>query len=728
MITLTIDGREAVVAPGTLLVEAARRIGVQVPVFCYHPRMAPVGACRMCLVHVEKMPKLVPACATPAQEGMVVRTDTEEVMRSHEGILDFLLGTHPLDCPVCDAGGRCDLQNNAMRFAANRSHYAEPKRHLKKAWHLGPMVELDQERCILCTRCVRFMAEVAGDPALTLHERGGHTVVDVAEGRSFDSIFAGNTIEICPVGALTSRPFRFHARPWDMDSVDSVCPHCPVGCRTRIALRRGDIMEVVARDNEEVNWSWLCDRGRFGYGFVHDASRPREPLLRQGGSLRAVGWPEVLDAVRAGLSGRVGLIGGARCSLEAQYLLRRYVREELGSPNLDHRVLGLLTAIPPGPVGRIADVDDADLVVALDAELLEEAPVLALRIRHFARLGQLRVLAAGVSSALLDLPHEHLDPDPARALQDLADGRGASGRAFLHARKVVLLWSGRGREVGETLPAAVAARAGETFTLVVGGLGNSFGAQAAGLVPAEGGLDVRGMLEAARDGRLDALLIVAQDYLDFPDTALLDAAIDRVPFLAVAATTAGPLAERAAAVLPLAAWAESDGHFVNLEGRAQRYFAGAARASGQRDDWRPFAELLGLDWGQERIAEELRRELPELFGADRCRGAALPSGGAPTTLEAALAPSLFQKGFLPEPLLRPLVPQAEVLASPLRLEELGRSDGEELRIGAGRYRLRATPGLPAEEVRVRAGTPGSAEVLRELVRRPVGSGRAPGGA
>ncbi len=660
MITLTIDGREVQVEPGTLILDAAKQAGIDIPVFCYHPRMDPVAACRMCLVRIEKMPKLQPACATPVAEGMVVHTDTDEVRKSHAGVLEFLLANHPLDCPVCDKGGECELQDNSIRYGPNLTRFADHKRHLDKARPLGPIVELDQERCIQCMRCVRFMQEVAGDPVLTLHDRGGHAVVDVAEGRTFDSIFSGNTIEICPVGALTSRPYRFKARPWDLDEVESICPHCPVGCNIRLSLRHGEVKRILSRDNEEIDWGWLCDRGRFGYGFVHEGVRVTEPLIRRGDRLAPVSWPEAIAAVGNGMKGRVGALGGGRSSLEAQYLMRRWMEEKLGSRNVDHRVLPLTTAIAPGQVGRIDDVNDADLVLALDAELNEEAPVLSLRLRRFAR-GGLRIVSISERTGLLDMPHQDvMTGNVAQTLAQIAKGEGEVGEAFLKAKKVLMIWSGRGHDVTDAIEAAVHARSGETYTMVVGGLANSFGAQAVGLVPGEGGLDTRSMLEAAAKGELDGLFLLAQELDEFPDQELVASALSQLKFLAVAQVVPSALTERADVVLPLAAWAESDGHFVNMEGRAQRYYAGATRPSGVYDDWQLMAELLGVAWGQEETAAAVRSELPSLFEAHRRDGVPQPTGGYEPVARAPVQASIYHKGVTPDPFLRSLGPQAEL--------------------------------------------------------------------
>ncbi len=725
MITLTVDDREVQVQPGTLIIDAAKAVGIEIPVFCYHPRMDPAAACRMCLVRVEKMPKLMPACATPVSEGMVVHTDTDEVQKAHAGVLEFLLANHPLDCPICDKGGECELQDNSIAYGPRATRFADSKRHLDKARALGPIVELDQERCIQCTRCIRFMDEVAGDPVLTVHDRGGHAVIDTAENRTFDSIFSGNTIEICPVGALTSRPFRFKARPWDLDEVDSVCPHCPVGCNIKLSVRHGEVKRILSRDSEEIDWGWICDRGRFGYGFLKHGERLEQPMLRKDGKLAPVSWDEAVSVLRERMQGNSGALGGGRHSLEAAYLLRRFL-DQVGTKNVDHRVLPLYSAIAPGPVGRIDDVNDADLLISLDVELLEEAPVLALRMREFQRKRGLRIVSVSPRRGLLDMPHQEAQtPDVAATLRAIAQGEGDIGQEFLAAQKVLLLWNGRSEDVFSAIGAAVAARSGETATLVAGSLANSFGAQAAGLLPKDGGLDARGMLEAAAAGQLDALLVIGHDILsEFPDAELAAQAIEKVPFLAVAGTVPSETTGRADLVLPLAAWAESDGHFVNMEGRAQPYAAGSDRSPQLVDDWELMARLLGIAPDYEAILAEVQSALAPLFAAERRQGAEAPEGGYRPVPGAAIAgASIYYKGVTPDPFLNSIVPQTRVAVAPDVAEAAGAAEDDEVEVSGLRAALHVDPDLPPGAVLVRAGQEGANHALtraaevRALARR-----------
>ncbi|HEY8600345.1 MAG TPA: 2Fe-2S iron-sulfur cluster-binding protein, partial [Thermomicrobiales bacterium] len=296
-VTLTIDEREVTVPKGTLLVEAAKSAGIDIPVFCYEPRLAPVGACRMCLVEIEKMPRLQTACTTPVGDGMVVRTNAAKPRAAQSDVLGMLLSNHPLDCPVCDKGGECPLQDTTFNYGPGISKFIEPKRTFPKPIPLSPLIALDRERCIMCYRCVRFQREIPGDEALTVIDRGSHSEIAVTEGRDFDSPFSGNTIELCPVGALTSIPFRFSARPWDLTKVSSVCDKCSVGCNLNVEYRNNTVLRLTSHPNPPVDDGWLCDHGRFTYEYVNDKGRISQPQIRRNGQLVPVPWDEALDFV-----------------------------------------------------------------------------------------------------------------------------------------------------------------------------------------------------------------------------------------------------------------------------------------------------------------------------------------------------------------------------------------------------------------------------------------------
>ena len=302
MISFTIDGREVTAPENSMLVDAAKYGDVEIPVFCYEPKLgAPVGACRMCLVEIEGIPKLQTGCSTAVKDGMVVYTQTERVKTAQRSVVEFLLINHPLDCPVCDKGGECPLQDITFGWGAGISRFVEPKRHFVKPLELSPLVAIDRERCILCYRCVRFSQEVAEDYQLVLLERGTHSYVATFDGHPYVAPFAGNIVELCPVGALTSRPYRFRARPWDIEDAGSVCTLCPSQCNVTLTVRDERALRVLGRENPEVDDGWLCDKGRFAYQSFHVDERITRPLVRDGGQLRPVSWERALEQATATL-------------------------------------------------------------------------------------------------------------------------------------------------------------------------------------------------------------------------------------------------------------------------------------------------------------------------------------------------------------------------------------------------------------------------------------------
>ncbi|HXF57198.1 MAG TPA: NADH-quinone oxidoreductase subunit NuoG, partial [Actinomycetota bacterium] len=400
LVTLTIDGKQVTVPKGTLIIRAAERLGIEIPRFCDHPLLDPVAACRQCYVKVEGQRKLMTACSTPVAEGMVVHTQftDEEVRKAQEAVLEFLLINHPLDCPVCDRGGECPLQDQALAFGPGESRYIEAKRTYRKPIPLSPLVALDRERCVLCARCTRFCDEISGDRFIELFDRGAAEQVSIAPGEDFRSPFSGNTIQICPVGALTATTYRFAARPFDLRSGDSVCPHCACGCNLRVDLRRGQVVRHLARDNDEVNDAWLCDKGRFAFSFPDRPTRLTAPLLRERG-LEPVSYREALGAVASWCHGaRVGVLAGGRLSDEDAYALSKLVRTVFETNDVDHRLgpsdpsaLPAEQLMAAGMPVTYRDVERARaiLVVGLDAE--QELPILHLRIRKGVRKSGARV-------------------------------------------------------------------------------------------------------------------------------------------------------------------------------------------------------------------------------------------------------------------------------------------------------------------------------------------------
>jgi NADH-quinone oxidoreductase subunit G len=439
-VSITLDGREVVAEQGEMLIAAAEKAGTYIPRFCYHPRMKPVGVCRMCLVEVDtgRGPTLQPACFIEATDKMTVVTDSEKVKKAQDGVLEFLLANHPLDCPVCDKGGECPLQDQTLAHGPGETRFIEEKRHFAKPIAISELVLLDRERCIQCSRCTRFAEEVAGEALIDFSGRGDHVEVATFPGKPFSSYFSGNTVQICPVGALTATPYRFAARPWDLEQVETTCTGCSVGCRVAVQSSSGRLTRLLGIDSEPVNHSWLCDKGRFGFEAVNGVDQgnedlaitdPRrrlsEPLVRKNGELVEVSWSEALGTVasllRTGIEKSplgVGAIGGAQLTNEGAYAWTTLFKGVLGSDSVDaqfgdgldaEHVLGL-------PRATIDEAAEACTVVVLSGDLREELPVLFLRLRERAVEGQSSLIDLGPrSSALSDLARVRLPARPGDA-------------------------------------------------------------------------------------------------------------------------------------------------------------------------------------------------------------------------------------------------------------------------------------------------------------------------
>jgi NADH-quinone oxidoreductase subunit G len=411
-IAFTIDGKEVKAPENAMLADAAKLGDIEIPVFCYEPKLGqPVGACRMCLVEIEGIPKLQTGCSTAVKDGMVVYTESERVKTAQRSVVEFLLINHPLDCPVCDKGGECPLQDITFGWGSGISRFIEPKRHFVKPLELSPLIAIDRERCILCYRCVRFSQEVSEDYQLVLLERGAHSYVSTFDGHPYVAPFSGNIVELCPVGALTSRAYRFRARPWDVEDAGSVCTFCPAQCNVTLTVRDERALRVLARDNHEVDDGWLCDKGRFGYQSFHVDERVTQPLLRDGGHLRAVSWERALSEAATGLAragAHTGAIAGSQSTSEEGYLLARLLREGLGSPHIDsrragelplelHRALG-----QPALQARVSDLEFAHAVLVLDAEPVNDAPIFDLRLRKGVRRHGCKLAVASPQASSLD--------------------------------------------------------------------------------------------------------------------------------------------------------------------------------------------------------------------------------------------------------------------------------------------------------------------------------------
>jgi NADH-quinone oxidoreductase subunit G len=525
-----------------MLVDAAKHGDVEIPVFCYEPKLGqPVGACRMCLVEIEGIPKLQTGCSTPVKDGMVVYTQTERVKIAQQSVVEFLLINHPLDCPVCDKGGECPLQDITFGWGPAHSRFIEPKRHFVKPLELSPLIAIDRERCILCYRCVRYSQEVAEDYQLVLLERGAHSYVSTFDGHPYVAPFSGNIIELCPVGALTSRPYRFRARPWDIEGAGSVCTLCPAQCNVTVTVRDERALRVLERENPHVDDGWLCDKGRFAYQSFHVDERIVEPMVRDGGQLRAVSWERALAEAATGLAragAHTGALAGGGSTNEEGLLLARLMREALGSPHVDSRragalPLGLQRALgDPRLQAEVSDLEFAHAVLVLDAEPVNDAPILDLRLRKGVRRHGLKLAVAGPHKSLLDTnaalsvryapgggaafaaalaatladPQtpklESLaqaagaEPDAVRELAALladagqsAGGAGSSGDEQPAAREVVVLW-------GERLTAGPNGATGARALLGISGSLEMAGVDGAGLLEIPAFANGRGLREA----------------------------------------------------------------------------------------------------------------------------------------------------------------------------------------------------------------------------------------
>jgi NADH-quinone oxidoreductase subunit G len=402
LVHLTIDDIPVAVPPGTLVWAAAQQVGIEIPIYCYHPKMPPLGACRMCFVEIEKMPKPPQtACTTPVSEGMIVHTKTEKVLKARRGTLEFLLINHPLDCPICDKGGECDLQDFTLRHGPGGTRFDLYKRHYPKPVPVSDRVLLDRERCILCQRCTRFCSEISMDNGLVMISRGFRMEVGTAPDHAFDSIFSGNTVEICPVGALTATAFRFKARPWELKRIPGVCNNCSVGCNARIDVRVDKIMRLMSRTNDAIDDGWLCDRGRWGFEFVNSPQRIRTPLIRHNDKLEPATWNETLYMIASRLRNiadrhgarAIGGIGSTRTTNEEAYLFQKLLREVIGSPNVDHHhgyfpgPRDPLTGRPWMMTNSIADIEKASHIVLIASDPYQRQPILNLRIKKAMRGG-----------------------------------------------------------------------------------------------------------------------------------------------------------------------------------------------------------------------------------------------------------------------------------------------------------------------------------------------------
>jgi NADH-quinone oxidoreductase subunit G len=669
-VTLTVNGREITAPKGELLIKAAQEHGIYIPRFCWHERMKPVGMCRMCLVQVEGMRGFPPACTTPVADGMVARTDTDVVKKIQDGVLEFLLINHPLDCPVCDRGGECPLQDQTLAFGPGESRFVEEKRHFEKPIPISSLVLLDRERCIQCGRCTRFAEEIAGDPLIDFGDRSDRMQIITYPDEPFTSYFSGNTVQICPVGALLAKPYRFKARPWDLTTVETTCTTCSVGCRGALQSSSNRLVRLLGVDLDAVNQGWLCDKGRYGYDWVHADDRVVEPQVRRNGRLEQESWPDALEAaaneIKRALElhgpGSIAVLGGARGSNEDAYAWARLAKGVIGTDHVDAQLGDGLPAefVLGVPRAEIPDLDTASAIVLLAADLKEELPVLYLRVKRAAvELGvpllDLSAVDVGLtdyaSAAVRTVPGEEgvvaervvaaLQGQPAR--DEFIDAFATAARERTGPVVVVV-----GRSSLAQAPASIT-RAATAFAALddvefLSALrrGNVHGALDLGLtpgflpgrvtlergrewfggtwqrVPDAPGLDAAGILTAAADNKVRVLVLLGADPIsDFPDSDLARRALDGASYVIAVDAFLSESSSRADVFLPCSVWGEKGGSTTNLEGRVQRLGRKVSSPGASMDDWRIASELalrLGDDFDLEFV-DEVTNEIAHLAPA-----------------------------------------------------------------------------------------------------------------
>ena len=601
-VSAIIDGVEVTVPKGTLIIRAAEQIGVAIPRFCDHPLLAPVGACRQCLVDVEingrAFPKPQASCTMPVENGMVVKTQMTSAVaaKAQEGIMEFLLINHPLDCPICDKGGECPLQNQAMSAGRPESRFEGEKRTFEKPINISSQVLLDRERCILCARCTRFSEEIAGDPFITLNERGALQQVGIYENEPFESYYSGNTVQICPVGALTGASYRFRARPFDLVSVNSACEHCASGCDLRTDIRRGKTLRRLAGDDPEVNQEWNCDKGRWAFKYLTSRERIKHPLVRGvDGELHEASWPEALAVAAAGLSGkRVGVLAGGRLTTEDAYGYSKFARVTLATNDIDFRSRphsdeerDFLAAVVGDLKTTYADIDKADQVLLLSFEPEEESPIVFLRIYRQVRK---RGLSVSSDAPLSSRGSQKLNATLLKSA-DLISGLtsqsvilvGERAAEFKGALSSALKLS---QSTGAKL-AWIPRRAGERGALLAGAIGNLLPGgrpvvDAAARVdmasvwgvsslPVTPGRSTSEILAALSEKSLDAVLVGGVDPFDISADALNQL---RASFVVSLELTHSKVTEIADVVLPVAAVVEKSGSYLDWRGVTRRFDKG----------------------------------------------------------------------------------------------------------------------------------------------------------
>ncbi|GEE02309.1 NADH-quinone oxidoreductase [Gordonia spumicola] len=723
-VTLTIDDVEVTVPTGTLVIRAAETIGVDIPRFCDHPLLDPVGACRQCVVEIEGMRKPMASCTTTVSDGMVVHTQhsSDDAATAQSGVMELLLINHPLDCPTCDKGGECPLQNQAMSAGRTESRFAGVKRTYTKPVPLSSEVLLDRERCVLCARCTRFADQVAGDPLIALSDRGALQQVSAYSQDPFDSYFSGNTVQICPVGALTGAAYRFRARPFDLASSPSVCEHCASGCEQRTDHRRGKVLRRLAGDDPEVNEEWNCDKGRWAFTYARQPDRITSPLVRgDDGLLHPASWTHALYAAAEGLAAcgpRTGVLLGGRCTVEDAYAYGKFARAVLGTPDVDFRARAhsaeeaqfLAAHVAGSGIGvTYDDLEAAAAVVLVGFEPEEESPIVFLRLRKAVRAG-LRVhtvsswLSPGTAKLSATL-HACVPGREAQALSGLGDLLAEPGTVVIVGERLAASPGALSAAAASGARLAwIPRRAGERGALDVGAapgllpagrpvhsdraraeIADVWGVE----VPAETGRSTSQILDALTSGDLDGLVIGGVELDDLPEPARAVDALRAARFVVSLEQRASDATRHADVVLPVAAAPEKSGTFLDWEGRPRPFTTVLPVGVGSV----PLSDHRVLHALAAQIGVDLRCDSPEQI--HREFGRIGPWRGERHT-------------FAPTPSSTPaeIGPGRAVLASWRMLLDLGRmQDGEPHLAGTARTPVARVSAAAAASIGVADGEP-----------------------
>ena len=663
LVTVTINGVETRVPEGELLIKAAQDEGTYIPRFCWHERMSPVGMCRMCLVEIEtpRGPMMVTACTSSVADGMVVDTESEDVKKAQEAILEFLLANHPLDCPVCDKGGECPLQDQALAYGPGESRFVEIKRSFEKPIPISELVLLDRERCILCAQCTRFSDEISGDPLIEFQHRGNMTEVNTFPDLPFSSYFSGNTVQICPVGALTATPYRFRARPWDLQKVESSSLQDTAHPRIEIHASQNEVLRYIGVDNDATNHGWLSDKARFGFEYLRSDQRLTSPLVRRGGELVEVSWTEAIDTAANRLDlikgedggAALAVIGGAQGTNEDAYSISKFARVALGSNNVDARLDDALAShFLSASVDRatIADIDDADTVVLWAPDLKEEHPTLYLRVRRAAQeLGATLVVIHPRATGLDDRAGHKLTYRPGggyELLDELANGDHPEVSQAFAAENVVALVGiasyADGPQLAESVAALVRQKAAHAKLMPLNSRANTYGALDMGLapdllpgrvgldsigcanlaaswgdIPTAIGRDTRQILQGLDCGDVRGLVLVGADPInDLPDASIAVDALDAAEYVIAIDLFLNDSNRKADVILPASGFSEKEGTVTNVEGRVQKVNQIRPAPGQARTDWAildDIATRMGVSLGlasAETISKEIATVSP----------------------------------------------------------------------------------------------------------------------